>query len=345
MKARCRFPIIAILASLALLTGCDAVDRARSRLATTDTAAVDATGSGLALALQAPGILHPGEEGMLRLSLTNQTDTVVSRVRLELIVPGWAEPMPPRPGDREVSMAALEDGGTRFAYRIDETPLQPAQTLSVEQRIRVPAARLMPPGTVIWGRTVQARLLDVNGRPLAEVESEIALDSIAEAMMGDSVAPRVFATSRDRLGPVRLGMTSDDLRRAAPGARDTTWSQEGMRQEGMLVPIGDAGTALAALDGDSVMRIEVREAPITTAERMGVGSRFDQLRAAYGAPCAEAAEGRVVVWFENAPGISFALDMPVPQNVEQLRQNPESIPSSSRVTSWWLRRGVTGCPR
>ena len=83
------------------LAGCDAVERARTRFGSTTTdTVVTATGSGLALGLEAPPTLRPGDEGMLRLSLNNQTDSAVSQVRLELHVPGWVQPAAPRPGDR-----------------------------------------------------------------------------------------------------------------------------------------------------------------------------------------------------------------------------------------------------
>jgi hypothetical protein len=111
--AQARIRRVAAVAALLVLPACDTVDRARSQLGTTDTISVASTGSGVMLGLQAPGMLRAGEEGVLRLSLTNRTDTTAMHIRLELIVPAWAEPMPPRPGDRDVSMVALAEGGTK----------------------------------------------------------------------------------------------------------------------------------------------------------------------------------------------------------------------------------------
>lgn len=332
-----------LLVAVAVTSGCDAVERARSRIGTTDTiAAPVATGSGLMLGLQSPGTLRPGDEGALRVAVTNHTDTVVSRVHLELFVPGWVDPMPPRPGEPPVTLTALEEGVTRFSYHLGDRPLEPGSSQAVEQRVRVPVTGITDGGSVPWSRAVRARLLSPDGRPLAEVESELGLDTLGGAAPRPTAGPAV--QRREQLGPLRLGMSAAEVRQAAPNARDTTWSQEGSQQRGLVVPVG-GGSAVAALDGEAVSRIEVADASVRTAERLGVGSRMEELRAAYGSPCADAAAGRVVVWFPNAPGISFALDTPVPQNPAQLRENPGQIPAGARVTRWWVRRGTDSCPR
>jgi hypothetical protein len=341
MVAHRQISLGAIVAALAATAGCDAADRARARFAG-ETPSHVATGSGLALGLHGPGVLRPGDEGVLGLSVTNRSDTAVSRVRLELIVPGWVEPAPPRLGDPEVSMAALEEGGTRFTFLMDETPLDPQQTQTVDQRIRVPLTGPYSEGVMPGSRLIRARLLGPDGTALAEVESEIVLDGVetADTARTDADPP----AARDRLGPVRLGMTNAELRQAVPAARDTTWEQEGMREQGVLAPLGGSERVLAVLTNDTVARIVVTEPATRTRERFGVGSRMDELRSAYGRACADVGEGIVVVWFPDAPGMSFALDAPVPQNVAELRRNPESIPASARVTHWLLRRGVDTCP-
>lgn len=321
-------------------SGCEVVDRVRNRGVAADTAASSASAGGLTLGLQTPGVLRPGEEGVIRLSLTNRSDTVPRGIRVDLLVPGWMEPMPPRPGDREVTMAASAEEGTRFSYRMDEPPLEPGQMQTVEQRIRVPLSHPVSGGATPWSRVVRARLVSAGGEPVAEVQSEVAL---GETPAGDSAqqAPGGPAGARDRLGPAHLGMSASALRQAAPGARDTTWTAEGMRERGLVVPIEGGGRAVALLAGDTVARIEVRDSIPRTREGLGVGSRLEQLRAAYGRACAALGEGNVVVWFPGAPGVSFALDAP-PDG--QARVDPERLPASARVTRWWLRRGVDRCP-
>jgi hypothetical protein len=341
MTIRRGVPTLVVAAALLAVTGCEAVDRARSQFGTTDTVSVAATGSGVMLGLQAPGMLRVGEEGVLRLSVTNSTDTTASHISLELIVPEWAVPMPPRLGDREVSMLALAEGGTRFAYQMQDAPLEPGQTQSIEQRIRVPSDGVMSGLDAPWNGVVRARLLGADGGALAEVEGHIGL---AAALTADTTQGGEIVDRRDQIGPVRLGMTAATLRQAVASARDTSWSQEGTTQRGVWVPLGSDGGTLAVLSGDTVVRLEVGDSAVRTRERLGVGSRLDALRSAYGSGCADVADGAVVVWFANAPGIRFALDTPVPSNVAQLRARPAGLPATATVTRWWLHRGAEACP-
>jgi hypothetical protein len=331
--------VAVVCGGIVVSSGCDTVERARSRFGktTTDTV-VTSAGSGLALGLQAPPVLHPGDEGILRLSVTNQTDTVVSQVRLELTVPAWAQPGPPRVGDRPVTMTALETGSTQFSYRIDDAPLNPGQVQTVTQRIRIPAAGIEGRSTGPWTRTVTARLLALDGRTLSEVRTDLSLDSatMAASTTTDAAPP----TRRERVGPAELGMSPAAVKQAAPNTRDTTWTQGGAQQHGLIVPVGDR-SALALLTGNSVARIEVGHPAIQTAEHTGVGSRMDELRAAYGAPCAEVVAGRIVVRFAEAPGIAFALNTPAPRDAAQL--DAGRIPGTAQVTRWWLSRDVEAC--
>ena len=331
-----------ILCAQAALTACDTVERVRGRFgATTTDTVVTATGSGLALGLQAPPALRPGDEGMLRLTLNNQTDTAVSQVRLELRVPGWVEPMAPRPGDRPVTMAALENGTTVFSYRLDEAPLQSGQVETVHQRIRVPASGITRRGNAPWTREVRARLLAADGRVLAEVQTDVNVDSAAMAAATSPATDVTPPSRRERLGPVQLGMTAAAVKQAAAGARDTTWSEGGARQRGILVPVANR-TALAVLSGDAVARIEAGHPAVQTAENLGVGSRLSDLRAAYGMACADVIDGRVVVWFAGAPGAAFVLNTPAPRNAAELEAG--RIPETAQVTRWWLGRDVANCP-
>lgn len=333
-------PALIVLVMFSTISGCDAVDQARDRFGTTDTLTVAGSGSGLMLGLQAPATLGAGEEGILRLSVTNRTDTTVAQIRLELMVPGWAVPMPPRPGEREVSMAALPDGGTRFAYSMEGTPIERGGTEVVEQRIRVPAVDTAAPDAA-WSRIVRGRLLDAHGEALAEVQGEIGFEGDAPSFTTTAAA----GERRDRMGPVRLGMSSAALRQAVPAARDTTWTQEGTSEQGAWVPLADGGRTLAVLSGDSVVRIEARDPAVRTREGLGVGSSLEELRSTYGVACADVGDDVVVVWFAGAPGVRFALDSTVPQDPARLRANPDRLPGTARVTRWWLHRGHDSCPR
>jgi hypothetical protein len=328
-----RISALAAVTAVLTLPACDTVDRARSQFGTTDTVSVASSGSGVMLGLQAPGMLRTGEEGVLRMSVTNRTDTTTTQISLE--------PMPPRAGDREVSMVALAEGGTRFSYRMQEAPLEGGQTQTVEQRIRVPADGVMSAPNAPWNGVVRARLLGGN-EVLAEVEGHIGLGG---AVSGESTGAGIAADRRDQIGPVRLGMTGATLRGSVSAARDTSWSQDGATRTGVWVPLGSDGRTLALLSGDTVDRLEVRDAAVRTREGLGVGSRLDDLRSSYGSACGDVAEGAVIVWFATAPGVRFALDTPPPANVAQLRTSADGLPASATVTRWWLHRGADPCVR
>jgi hypothetical protein len=166
-----------LAAAVLLLAACDQVDALRGRRATAEPPPAPATAP-LALGLQAPGAIEHGQEGVIRISLTNRGDTLAQGVRLELLVPTWMEPMPPRPGDAEVTMAAEDETRTRFAYRGADS-LAAGETRVIEQRVR--AAPSPERGVIDWSRVVRARLLSAAGQPLAEVETEVPLRSAAAA--------------------------------------------------------------------------------------------------------------------------------------------------------------------
>ncbi|MDQ3388582.1 MAG: hypothetical protein M3483_03670 [Gemmatimonadota bacterium] len=323
-------------------SACDVLERVTDRRSTVvvDTTGVSASAGGFLLSMQMPGVLGASQEGIVRLSLTNRGDTVPRGVTLDLLLPLWIEPVPPRPGDRPVTIEASTEDGLRLSYRMDEAALEPGQTQTIEQRIRVPARA--PSGAMTGQQIVRARLIDPDGQPLVEVASKLAMDGTAatDSISGAAGDP---AVEPDGVGSVRLGMPRDSVLRVASGARDTSWQQEGSQQRGLLVPFDNSARALAVLSGDTVTRIEVRGSSIRAHGRVGVGSTLQELRAAYGRPCAAVGEGFVVVWFPSAPGISFALDAPIPQNPQQIGDDTDRIPATSRVTRWWVRRGTDTC--
>jgi hypothetical protein len=215
-------PPTRLLAALLVvaLPGCDQVDRLRGERAPAEpAAAAPRDAPPLSLGLHTPGSVRHGDEGLVRLTVVNRGDTIARGIRVELLVPEWMEPMPPRPGDPEVTLVATDEGQTRFTYRMEDS-LGRGQTRVVEQRIRVAPAPAQ--GTMTWSRVVRARLLGASGQPLSEVESEVGLQGAA-APPGDTA----------RVTPSPLG---------GPPAADTSRTGAAERPAAGTPPAGEPKT-------------------------------------------------------------------------------------------------------
>lgn len=330
------------LATVVTLAACELMEDWRGRKASERDE--------LALSLEAPGVLDWGQAGVVRLSLGNQGDSAVSGVRVELYIPDWMDFGRVEPAGTEVTMVSGTGEGTRLSYRIADPPLQPGETRTVIQRVSVPAApagegegddttRPAPPPPA--GRILRARLVRENGEVLgAEVISEIPFRG-AEPLSPEETAPvGEVSIGRDRVGPLRLGMSESELRAAVSGARDTSWSAEGMTERGLVVPLGGGKSATALLVDGRVERVYVRQPEVTTGRGLGVRSTLGELRDAYGRACMGVGEGRVVVWFPAEPGVSFGLDAELPAAAA----SPGDLPGSAAVTEVWVRGGTSTCP-
>lgn len=306
-----------------------------------EPAAVDA-GGGVSLSLEAPGLMRLGETSTIRISLANQADTVVRGVQAVLEVPGWMEPAPPEATGTPVTMTTAPEGGTQLVFQMADS-LAAGESRTLSQRIRT-SAPVAGQDPALLFRVVRARLIQPNGATLAEVESEIQVDTVAApalAMDGMVSGDANAAIGTGGVGRFRLGMDSAALRAAAPGARDTAWMTEGTRERGMVIPLGGS-EMVAVLEAGRLQRLVATGQVPRTADGLGTGSTLGELRRAYGPACAGIGEGRLAVWFPEPRGVSFGLRAPA-ANAAAWAAEPAEIPDSVRVATLWVHSGAAAC--
>ncbi|HYH83344.1 MAG TPA: hypothetical protein VEX86_26355 [Longimicrobium sp.] len=261
--------------------------------------------------------------------------------------------------------AAADAAGTTLTFAIGTVAA--GQTVQLRQGIRTPPAPAPPAAPPASGQPPAPRPTTRRPAPVpADTMTRFAIRATLSARGGTQLAPVVVDTVRIRprsevtiggcgnagdvvvtrygLGPVRVGMPLDALKAACPEARDTTWGgQEGMTETGLVVMPGGRRVVAVTVDG-AVQRILIDQPGLKTAGGAGVGSQVGELRTRLGKMCAGAGEGRVAVWFPNAPGISFGLDTAATKGWPPARMDPDSVPDTVAIGSMWVRRGSDDCP-
>jgi hypothetical protein len=142
------------------------------------------------------------------------------------------------------------------------------------------------------------------------------------------------------VGPLRLNMKEADLLTLLPpGAlRRVTRRFEGIAYPALEYrsPDAPASTPPTLLElvgseeeGNRLWRVQLRDARFRTAEGLGVGSTYGEVRRAYGVQTIEAAEGEVGAVSERV-GMTWLLDRRALPVGRQLRK--EEVPPGTRIT-------------
>jgi len=259
--------------------------------------------------------------------------------------------------------ATVNADGTHLRFTVGT--VNAGQTIELRQRLRTPPAPAPPAAPPVPGQApapprprgaatartdtatrfvVRATLLRADGTSLATpVTDTLRIRPESAVTVGGCGNVSDAVVTRYGIGPVRVGMPVDALRSACPEARDTTWKAEGTSETGVVVMPGGR-RVVAVLSAGAVQRIVIDQPGPRTAAGLGVGAKVGDLRSRFGRMCTGAGEGKVAVWFPNAPGISFGLDTVETKGWTPARLEPDSVPDTVAVASMWIRRGSDDCP-
>ncbi len=167
--------------------------------------------------------------------------------------------------------------------------------------------------------------------------TRFAMQISGEATAVPSCGSRVPRIAADSIGPFRLGISIEELRRRCPRLL-YGWV---LISDGYTVPTVAArlgGATLTAFVSDTLPtgtlhRVELAVAGPGTAEGLGVGSTLQELQEAYGMPAASEADCELRVWFDSLPGLAFRMQYQAAQRRECGALSEAPLPPELRVTS------------
>ena len=152
--------------------------------------------------------------------------------------------------------------------------------------------------------------------------------------------PAAFVLEKGRAGSISIGMPIEQVRQQVTDGtevKDTLLMQEGQQSTAYLLHTGDRDKGLLIeqqCEPDcQVWRISVLSPDYKTAEGIGVGSSYGEVKAAYPITTVAVEEDNFVAVSDSA-GMSFMLDdTKLPQDGKELgRYDPGNIPDNTPVT-------------
>lgn len=285
--------------------------------------------TGMVVRVLAPDSMGWNREDSVRISVANHTGAPYEETQIEVFFTA------PIQVDTAGVLAREQPDGVLL--RVPLRTLPSGESSLRVWRFRMPPAPL-PDDSLPLRYIIRATL--AGGDTVADT---VYIRPGSEIVAGGCASPAPPAAQRFGIGPVRVGIPESALRASCPEARDSTWEQEGTKERGLVVRPGGV-PVLALVAGDSIARVEVSDPRIRTASGVGVGSTVGDLKARYGRLCGGAGEGVVAVWFQNAPGIGFALDSVTTKEWFRARGPVDALPDSARVERYFIHGLDTRCP-
>lgn len=181
-----------------------------------------------------------------------------------------------------------------------------------------------------------AACLSQNDEATTENEEQVE----ATATTAAEPDPADLVIEKGRAGNIRLGMPIEEVRQSVVEGtvvNDTLLMQEGQQSTAYVLHTSDKDKALLIeqrCEPDcQVWRISVLSPAYKTAEGIGVGSNYGEVKAAYPITTVALEEDNFVAVSDTA-GMSFELDdTQLPQDGKDLgRYDPGNIPDNTMVT-------------